>query len=318
MILSAFEHKFLRVHQNYFSSESSLNPGQHFFLGISGGIDSMVLLYLFHKFKNQMKCAFRVCYVHHGLSEDSAINQFRDKSLKNVFDFCLKNDIEFITNSEKPTNELISEQVLRKFRYEQFDLLKSNDEILVLGHHLDDLLESKLMDLIRGSHFEHWESHKELSGRIYRPLSFVSKDELTSFAVDKVTWVEDPTNEESDALRNWIRNGFLMELKYKSSKYKENLMRNLTKLYEFQPVSKDIPVLEISYQDWMVSTIAEKKQFVLKTGIELGLKSMTQGQILDIIKKLDLGRKDIKFQTGPIFWTKTADRLHAYRRSHEE
>lgn len=309
MILSPFEHKFIRVFQNHFGSTP-----RSFFLAVSGGVDSMVLLNLFYKFQNQIQSSFRVCYVHHGISKDLELEEFRNKGLAQVKAFCSQNKLEFVTNVEYAQDELKSESDLREWRYQQFYKLKKDSEILTLAHHLDDLLETQLMDLIRGSHFEQWANFKEYSGYTFRPLAFASKDEIYDFAKkNTLNWLEDPSNVDGKGLRNWLRNGFLSELNQRSKGLKENLMKNLVKLYEYQVSSEEIPEIEVSMSTWMKWTEAEKKQFILKTALRLGLKSMTQGQILDTLKKLDLGQKEIKFQTGPIFWTKTADRLYAYR-----
>ncbi len=354
MILTPFEHKFLRSHQNHFSKEVR----KKFLLSISGGLDSSVLLYLFNKFRNQMNCDFRVLYVHHGLSSDQKINEFRLSSLNCVKSFCEINELEFLTNDFskyltddfaidfnndleddsdqnqkfnlgndlaeipsdfQPIKELKSESDLRSFRYEKINEFKSSDEILVLAHHLDDLLESQLMDLLRGSRFENWNDSKEFSNKNFRPLAYVCKNEISDYATqNQLKWVEDPTNSDSDNLRNWLRNGFLNELNSKYPGLKENLMKNLSLLHDFRPLKDTVGELEVGMEEWMTYSQEEKKQFVINSARRLGLKSMTQGQILDILKKLDLGQNVIKFHIGPIFWTKTTDRLLAYRRSDEE
>lgn len=310
MILSSFEHKFLRSFQNHFSK----NIQNHFLLCVSGGVDSMVLLHLFFKFKNLLKCEFRVLTVHHG-----SINEFRSKSLNVVSEFCFKNNIQFITNTKFPDHDLKTEEDLRSWRYQNFNEFKNQNEILVLAHHIDDLLESQLMDLLRGSHFQNWEQNKEFSNHTYRPLAYVTKTEILEYAnLNHLIWIEDPTNHETKTLRNWLRNTFLNDLSTQFPGLKENLMKNLNRLYEHQPQQTEVGELEVSTSDWLLFSNAQKKQFVLNSALRLGLKSMTQGQILDTVKKLDLGQKDIKFRVGPLFWTKTADRLLAYRRSHEE
>ncbi len=313
MKLSPFEHHFIRVHKKHFTNSRA------FLLAISGGVDSMVLLHLFHKFQKQMQSQFRVLCVHHGLSPDKKINEYRTESLNCVQDFCKTYDVKFLTNFDpdsifEPATGLNSEQQLRDFRYGHFNAFKQDHEILVLAHHLDDLLETQMLDLIRGSHFEHWSQHKEHSGQIFRPLAHVSKEDILQYAKEaKLQWCEDPTNQQSDSLRNWLRNGFLKELSEKSKGLKANLMKNLVKLYEHTPILAPVAELEITANSWLTLTQSDKQQFVLRSARRLGLKSMTQGQILDILQKLDLGQKEIKFQTGPIFWIKTTDKIQAYR-----
>lgn len=308
MKLTPFEHKFIRTHQHYF-----LNS-RKFFLAVSGGVDSMVMLHLFHKFKKQMQSEFRVCTIHHGLSSDESLNFYRNESQNLVKQFCEFKGIEFISNTDFPENELISEKDLREFRYQHLSLLKEPAEILTLGHHLDDLLETKLMDLIRGSHFESWSNHTEYSNEIFRPLALTPKNEILEYANEsKIHWVNDPTNKNTSSLRNWLRNDFISPLSKQSKSYKVNLMKNLIKLYEYSPTLEPGPELSVTFVQWLKMTESQKKDFVLRSALKLGLKSMTQGQIIDILKKLDHGQSNIKFQTGPIFWSKTTDRLQVYR-----
>ncbi len=315
MILTPFEHKFLRSYQNYFSKKNQ----NQFFLSVSGGIDSVVMLKLFIKFKTQMNCEFRVIYVHHGVSEDQAANNFRQQSLDLVKDLCEINAVTFLTNFTMPVTILKSESELRQWRYHVIESEKKENEFLVLAHHLDDLLETQLMDLLRGSHFDNWDKNKEFSNQIFRPLAYVTKNEILEFAKrNQLNWIEDPTNSESENLRNWLRNGFLKELDLRNESLKESLMKNLIKLYEYSPQKDTVGELDIGTSEWVMFSNSEKKQFVLNSARRLGLKSMTQGQILDILRKLDLGQKDIKFQIGPIIWTKTTDRLSAYRSSNEK
>ncbi len=308
MVLSPFEHKFIRSHQHH------LAGFRQFFLAVSGGLDSMVLLHLFQKFKSQMKSQFRVCTVHHGLSVREEISIYRNASLKIVRNYCNLNDIEFLTNEIQQAEEIKSEQQLRNYRYSCFKALKRDSEILVLGHHLDDLLETQLMDLIRGSHFASWSNFTEYHNEVFRPLALVPKENILQYAKEQnLKWVNDPTNQDTETLRNWLRNDFLSPLSKQSKSFKENLMKNLMKLYEFSPILEPGPELSVALAQWLKMTETQKKQFVLKSSQKLGLKSMTQGQILDILKKLDLGQKEIKFQTGPLFWSKTTDRLQVYR-----
>lgn len=319
MILSPFEHKFIRSYQNYFSKKNQ----NHFLLCVSGGIDSMVMLHLFIKFKQMLNSEFRVIYVHHGDSLNSDIKTFRQQSLDCVDHICNKNKVNFLTNKIRPNSTLKSESELRNWRYQIIEEQRNENEFLVLAHHLDDLLETQMMDLLRGSHFDNWDKNKEFSNKTFRPLAYVTKKEILEYAqTNKVDWIEDPTNSESDNLRNWLRNGFLKDLDLRNESLKESLMKNLLKLYEYSP-QKDtekglVGELDIGISDWIMFSNSEKKQFVLNSARRLGLKSMTQGQILDILKKLDLGQKDIKFQIGPIIWTKTTDRLSAYRSSNEK
>lgn len=315
MNFSAFEHKFIRSFHHYFKQIEN----RKFFLAVSGGIDSIVLLHLFYKFQQLMNAELTVAYVHHGVSSDQKLTAYRKKSLEFVKQQAELLDLNFVTNSLQIQKELLSEQDLREWRYHQFKVLMTEDQILVLAHHLDDQLESRLLDLIRGSHFHHWEKDPEFSDSVYRPLSQVRSIEIQDYAAkNNLIWVEDPTNSELKSSRNWLRNKLLKDLEEKFPGSNESLMKNLTKLYQFSSENEEIPGLKVSMNEWMLFSTQEKQRFVLKTSLELKMKSMTQGQVKDIVRKLDLSQKDIKFQTGPIFWVKTSDKIYALRSSDEK
>lgn len=333
MNLSPFEHQFVRTYKDCFGTQDSQ---RHFLIAVSGGADSVACLHLFHQFRNLFKYQFRVAHVHHGFTKDLQQRQFRDRTKSWVKDLCAQLDVEYISNEEwgalegqgTPTQEtesksfpksleLNSEQQLRDFRYEFFKQWLKQGEILVLGHHIDDLLETQLMDLLRGSHFEHWKNLSAYANGKFRPLSQCDKKDIVKYlSQGNKNYIEDPSNSDVKITRNWLRHELLGALEQKFPGAKLSLSKNLKKLYEYQADSEAPRYAEsegIPLWQWMLFSYRQKQKFVLSLHLSLVHKSLTQGQIEEVIRHLDQRQKDIKFQTGPIFWVKNAEKIYAHR-----
>lgn len=174
----------------------SVKPGTYV-VAVSGGVDSVVLLDLLNK---QPKLRLIVAHFDHGIREDSA------------------GDAEFVKNLAKASGltfklgqgELgskASEDVARRARYEfLFDVeTRHKADAIITAHHQDDVIETIIINLIRGTGRKGLSS---LSSRdnVIRPLLNTSKADLITYArANNLTWHEDSTNADTNYLRNWIR-----------------------------------------------------------------------------------------------------------------
>ena len=310
MNLEPFEHRFIRSLQHHFGKM----PQRKFLLAVSGGLDSTVGLFLFDKFKNYLKSSCRVIYVHHGGGGNSQLF-FRKKSLDHVCCLASKASFDFVTNDFGEIGSSLSksnEQDLRQYRYLQFEHFRQEGEWLVLFHHLDDLLETRVMDLFRGCHFEHWQDHKECASPVYRPLSMSTKNEIKQYAQQQgLSWVDDPSNMTGESERSWLRKKVFSVFRERHPGFEKRWMKSLTELYHFCPKedSGEDPLECVSLAQWMLFSEGEKRRFILRSALQLGLKSLTYGQINEVIRNLDLSQGEIQFQTGPMIWVKNADNV---------
>lgn len=200
-----------------------------FLLAISGGADSMVLLHLFH----EAGISFQVAHVNYGLrGEDSDA----DENL--VRNYCLTNNIRFhqYTVSKKDQKPAGSIQLwARDLRYRFFRQIqqKENLRYLVTAHHLNDQLETFLINLSRGTGIRGLCGITEITDDIVRPLLHFSKEEIYSFAEDnKIPFREDISNAKNDYLRNRIRNEVISKLTDARPDFLENFDKSISYLYE--------------------------------------------------------------------------------------
>ncbi len=174
-----------------------------FLLAVSGGADSMVLASLF----KICDLKFEIAHVnYHFRGEDSNLDQ------KIVENFCIKYDIKFhlrdVSEDEKLKMKSLQNWA-REVRYDFFfNLLeKENLDFIVTAHHMNDELETFIINLSRGSGIKGLCGIPQNENRILRPLLKFSKSEIYAFAEkNKIDFREDKSNQKDDYLRNRIRN----------------------------------------------------------------------------------------------------------------
>ena len=190
----------------------SLNiKSEYVVAAISGGPDSMFLLEVLKKFNFKIV----VCHVHHNHRIES------DNEALMVEEYCKKNNMIFeFMKIEKYTYDTFTEVEAREKRYKFFDEIvkKYNSDILFTAHHGDDLIETVLMRLTRGSSLKGYAGFEPISIRegykIARPLIFLTKQEIVDYLDKKeIKYAVDMSNKCNDYTRNRYRNKILPLLK---------------------------------------------------------------------------------------------------------
>ncbi len=208
----------------------NLDRSLTYLAGISGGRDSVVLLHLLQTaaFENIV-----VCHLDHGLRKESAADgEFVNR-------LALESKMRII-NEKRPRATSASESTLRAVRYAFFARAarETNASGVFLGHHADDLAETFLWNLLRGS------GTAGLSGmqpdrvvktdagsiRLLRPMLEIWRSEIDQYAADNaLTHVEDASNRSRKFTRNRLRHDILPWLESKLDRpVRQNLHRAAT------------------------------------------------------------------------------------------
>lgn len=200
---------------------------QSYLLAVSGGADSMVLAYCF----NELGIKFQVAHINYKLrGEDSDLDQ------KTVEDFCEKHHIKFhlYSVSEKDRKPQNSIQLwARELRYDFFKQIRTmeNLEFLVTAHHLNDQLETFIINLSKAAGIHGLSGIPANDNHILRPLLPFSKEEIYAFAKEnQIEYREDLSNKKSDYLRNKIRNEVVPKLMETNDHFLDNFRKSTSYL----------------------------------------------------------------------------------------
>ena len=198
-----------------------------YLLAVSGGADSMVLVYLFNALRISGS-SFQVAHVNYKLrGEDSDLDQ------KTVEDFCRQNNIKFhlYEVSEKDQKSENSIQLwARELRYNFFQQIQKQENLdfLVTAHHLNDQLETFIINLSKASGISGLSGIPASNNHIIRPLLNFTKEEIYDFAEEHtIEFREDLSNKKSDYLRNKIRNEIVPKLLETNDHFLENFQKSL-------------------------------------------------------------------------------------------
>ncbi len=203
----------------------NLKPGSYI-LAISGGVDSMVLLDLIVKqYLKQNEYKFMIAHVDHGIRNDSAKDLFLVEQIakKNGIDF------KFIKLKLGPKT---SEAKARQLRYDfLYKILTENKaDAIITAHHQNDVLETAIFNLIRGTGRKGLTSLKN-QPLILRPLIQYSKDQILEYAkANNISWREDSTNLDLKYARNYIRQTLIPKLSESNKKDLTEIIRDQLKV----------------------------------------------------------------------------------------
>ena len=207
-------------------------------IAVSGGVDSIVLFHLCLK----LKLNFFVAHCNFKLREKES-----DLDEKFVRDLAIKHNIKFYTKSFN-TKKLSSnynksiQMVARELRYSWFEELSKelNVKHILTAHHLDDSLETFLINLSRGSGIDGLLGIPKVNDTVYRPLLIFKKDEILSYAKEnEISWREDSSNRKQDYLRNQIRIEVLPKLKEINPNLLDNFSKSIDRLQQSKSIIKD-------------------------------------------------------------------------------
>lgn len=237
--------------------------------GISGGPDSMCLLYILHR----LKINTIAVHCNYGLrGEDSDKDQELVEEMCSIWGLdCISVRLEGQEIGKKNFQAWARER-----RYQVFnDILEDNSyDYIVTAHHRDDQIETILQKILRGSGFSAWKGMLVLDGNLFRPMLPVSKSEIMLFLHDfHVPYRIDSTNEESTYARNFIRNHWFPDLNELFPGWKENLLDIPKRAQEFECMCRFI-----SRQMLTKSGAINRKEF-------LRLEELLQPVILHFILK---------------------------------
>lgn len=200
---------------NFLVKELKIKYGDALVAAISGGPDSMALIHLLTVLKKQMDIEVICAHVNHNTGRKG-----QKEEQQYVEQFCKDNNLIFETLTIDDYGDDNFENEARTKRYNYFEKLvrEYNAKYLFTAHHGDDLIETILMRLVRGSTLRGYSGFSKVVNRdgykIVRPLIELTKEELIEYnEKNNIRYFIDSTNLEDIHTRNRYRKYIVPELK---------------------------------------------------------------------------------------------------------
>jgi len=206
--------------------EPKLPAHSSILIGLSGGVDSVVLLHLLHKLAARFSWQLSALHVHHGISPNA------DAWADFCADLCARHHISLHIEHVDiaPLRAHGIEAAARKLRHAAFS--GHHCDFVALAHHADDQAETLLLQLLRGAGARGAGAMPLLAGcdrspRLLRPLLHCSRREILDYAVAHgLRWIEDESNADDSYPRNFLRHRVMPLLDEKFPSYRGTLARS--------------------------------------------------------------------------------------------
>lgn len=219
---------------DYLLNESGIRNRDTIVLGISGGPDSMALLDLMLKLRKELNLVLVVAHINHNVRKES---KDEEEYLKR---FCKDKSVHFESMKIESIGDDNFENEARTIRYNFFHKICTDysSKYLMTAHHGDDLIETILMRIVRGSTLKGYSGFSKVVERddytIIRPLIIVTKEELVNYCNrNGIKYFIDKTNEMDIHTRNRYRKYVLPFLKSENENVHEKFLHFSETLLEY-------------------------------------------------------------------------------------
>lgn len=203
--------KFYEKISNAVSDYNMISDGDAVVIALSGGADSVSLLYAMNKLSQQLGFSLSACHVNHGLrGEDSDSDMHFCEELCNTLSIPIE-VLDTDVRSFQQKHESL-EETARRIRYDFFEKV-SQGKKLATAHNSNDSAETVLLNMMRGTGLKGLCGIPPVRGNIIRPLIYCSRDEVEQFCKENsLSYVTDKTNLSDDYTRNKVRHLILPEM----------------------------------------------------------------------------------------------------------
>ena len=241
---------------------NTLNKDDTVVVAVSGGPDSMALLHLLIKVREKKPITIVCAHVNHNVRVESA-----DEKVF-VEEFCASNGVifEYMKIEEYGEDNFHNEARYKRYSYFEEMIQKYGAQYLFTAHHGDDLMETILMRIVRGSTLHGYSGFSEVlemdGYKIVRPLIQVSKKDIIAYNEQNcVPSVEDPSNSKDVYTRNRYRKYVLPVLKDEDAYVHE-------KFYKFSKTLQEYSM----YIERQVQSIVDEIYFDYHLNLSLFIK----------------------------------------------
>lgn len=265
--------------KKYILKHRLINTGDIVITGVSGGPDSMALLHILKELDSQMGFRLIAAHLNHQLraeadEEEDFVREYCRKW--QVPFFSRKLDIKKLAAGEKKSLE----ETGRDCRYQFFNELiaELGADYIATAHHQDDVAETVLLHLLRGSGIKGLRGIMPVNGKIIRPLLCVSKKRINEYLeTNCISYCTDRSNFDSAYTRNRIRHRLIPDLK---ADYNPRIVESLNQLADI--AREENEALEKETDCLWEKIVLKKKEdsIILDRGVLLNLYPAYQRRVI--------------------------------------
>ncbi|MEN9447888.1 MAG: tRNA lysidine(34) synthetase TilS [Bacteroidota bacterium] len=190
--------------QTYIQQYNLANLGTPILLACSGGVDSMVLLDVLLKLNYKISiahCNFQL-RGEDSMGDEQFLREFAETHTLPFY------TVRFETKAYKKANRQSTQMAARELRYEWLEKIRKENQLhfVATAHHLDDQLETILLNIAKGTGIKGLSGMQPKNGYIIRPFLEISKHDILKYSNDnKIVFREDISNASDDYQRNQLR-----------------------------------------------------------------------------------------------------------------
>jgi len=221
----------LTAFKDFSATHRLFASGDHLLLAVSGGVDSVVLCELCR----QAGLDFTIAHCNfqlRGAESDRDETLVRQTAARYNKQVVVK---RFDTQQVAADRKLSIQVAARELRYEWFHTLASR--LITTAHHLDDNVETLLMNFFKGTGIAGLRAMLPQQGAIIHPLLFATKTQLQQFALDhNLAWSEDSSNLTDKYTRNYFRHQLIPLVQDRFPEALHNLGANIDRFREIEMI----------------------------------------------------------------------------------
>ncbi len=228
--------------KNHITQNFPFLTGKKLLLATSGGLDSMVMVDLFHKLSFEIAiahCNFQLRGVE-SFADQDFVQSYADSNKIKIF------ITQFDTEAFSKDYKLSTQVAARELRYSWFyELLETQKyDYILTAHHADDNLETFLINLVRGTGIDGLTGIPAQNQNVVRPILIFSRQEIEQYAKDHtIDWREDSSNASDKYLRNKIRHNLAPILKELNPDFLSSFYKTQIYLEETQTMAEDASIM---------------------------------------------------------------------------
>jgi tRNA(Ile)-lysidine synthase len=270
-------------------------------VGLSGGVDSVVLLHIMSRLTAQHAWKVTALHVNHGIS--SQAGKWADFCQKYCTSLSIPLHIQAVDIAALRHHGV--EAAARKLRYQAFS--RQHCDFVALAHHADDQVETVLLQLLRGAGVRGASAmptiiQNAVGLNIVRPLLPFSRQAILDYASEQnISWVEDESNADDHHPRNFLRHRILPILEEKFPAYRKTLSRSALNFSEASSLLDELARIDaqLAIQNGTlgISTLRTLEQVRAKNLLRyfmgvMGAPMPAVAKLDDILRQLLTARND--------------------------